>query len=78
MVLFSDDTTCFPNLFLEELLYPPRLAEEARMLADPDPPDTLMIAFANEPVAMPTLVLIITNALPPARATTRERTFSTG
>ena len=54
MVLLYDDTTYFPNLFLEELLCPPRLAEEARM-----------VAFAHEPVAMPALVSIITDALLP-------------
>ena len=57
MVLLYDDTTYFPNLFLEELLCPPRLAEEARM-----------VAFAHEPVAMSALVSIITDALPPAGA----------
>ena len=57
MVLLYDDTTYFPNLFLEELLCPPRLAEEARM-----------VAFAHEPVAMPTFISIIRDTLPPARA----------
>jgi hypothetical protein len=68
MMLFSDDTTCFPNLFLEELPCPPRPTEEDRMVADPVPPDTLMVAFADEAVAIPALVSIITDALPPARA----------
>ena len=44
MMLFSDDTTCFPNLFREELLFPPRPAEDDRIFADPVPPDTLMVA----------------------------------
>ena len=44
MMLFSDDTTCFPNLFREELLFPPRSAEDDRIFADPVPPDTLMVA----------------------------------
>ena len=42
MVLFSNDTTCFPNLFVEKLLCRPCPAEEARMVANPVPPDTLM------------------------------------
>ena len=43
MMLFSDDTTCFPNLFREELLFPPHPAEDDRIFADPVPPDTLMV-----------------------------------
>ena len=42
MVLFSNDTTCFPNLFVEKLLCRPCPAEEAQMVANPVPPDTLM------------------------------------
>ena len=38
------------------------------MVADPVPSDTLMVAFAHEPVAMSALVSIITDALPPAGA----------
>ena len=52
MMLFSDDTTCFPNLFREELLFPPRPAEDDRIFADPVPPDTLMVAG---PVWFPSL-----------------------
>ena len=33
------------------------------MVADPVPSDTLMVAFAHEPVAMSALVSIITDAL---------------
>ena len=44
MMLFSDDTTCFPNLFREELLFPPRPAEDDRIFTGPVPPDTLMVA----------------------------------
>ena len=44
MMLFSDDTTCFPNLFREELLFPPRPAKDDQIFTDPIPPDTLMVA----------------------------------
>jgi len=36
------------------------------MVANPVPPDTSMVAFARELVAMPALVSIITYALPAA------------
>ena len=60
---------CFPNFFFpEELLCPPRPVEVGRILAEPVPLETLMVAFADVPVAMPALVLIIKDALPPAAA----------
>jgi hypothetical protein len=39
---------CFPNLFREELLCP-RPTEVDLMFADPDAPETVMVAFADEP-----------------------------
>jgi len=68
MMLFSDDTMSFPILFRQELLSPPRPAEVARILAEPVPPETLMVAFADVPAAVPALVSIIIDALPPAAA----------
>ena len=52
MMLFYDDIMCFPNLFQEELLSPPRPVEVGRILAEPVPLETLMVAFADVPVAM--------------------------
>ena len=66
MMLFSDDTMSSPILFREELLSPPRPAEVDWILADP--PEALMVAFADVPVAVPALVSIIIDALPPAAA----------
>ena len=68
MMLFYDDIMCFPNLFQEELLSPPRPVEVGRILAEPVPLETLMVAFADVPAAMPALVLIIKDAFPPAAA----------
>jgi len=68
MMLFSDDTMSFPILFRQELLSPPRPAEVDRILAEPVPPETLMVAFADVPAAVPALVSIIIDALPPAAA----------
>jgi hypothetical protein len=68
MMLLFDDTMCFPNLFREELLSPPRPAEVDRILAELVPPETLMVAFADVPAAMLALVSIIIDALPPAAA----------
>ena len=60
---------CFPNFFFpEELLCPPRPVEVDRILDEPVPPETLMVAFADVPAAMPALVLIIKDASPPAAA----------
>lgn len=66
MMLFSDDTS-FPNLFLGVLLCPPRLVEVDRILDNPVPPETLMVAFADIPAAMPPIII---DALPPAAAFT--------
>jgi len=68
MMLFSDDTMSFPILFRQELLSPPRPAEVDRILTEPVPPETLMVAFAYVPAAVPALVSIIIDALPPAAA----------
>ena len=68
MMLFYDDIMCFPNLFQEELLSPPRPVEVGRILAEPIRQETLMVAFADVPAAMPALVLIIKDAFPPAAA----------
>ena len=76
MMLFSDDTMSFPILFREELLSPPRPAEVARILAEPVPPETLMVAFADVPAAVPALVSIIIDALPPAAAFTDASTMA--
>ena len=60
---------CFPKkIFPEEPLCPPRPVEVDRILDELVPPETLMVAFADVPVAMPALVLIIKDALPPAAA----------
>jgi hypothetical protein len=56
----------FPNLYREELLCPPRPVD--RILAEPVPPETLMVAFADFLAAMEALVSIIIDALPPAAA----------
>ena len=69
MMLFYDDIMCFPNFFFpEELLCPPRPVEVGRILAEPVPLETLMVAFADVPAAMPALVLIIKDAFPLAAA----------
>jgi len=68
MMLFSDDTMSFPIIFREELLSPPRPAEVDQILAEPVPLETLMVAFADVPAAVPALVSIIIDALPPAAA----------
>ena len=39
-----------------------------RILDEPVPPETFMVAFADVPAAMPALVLIIKDAFPPAAA----------
>ena len=60
---------CFPNFFSpEELLCPPRPVEVDRILDEPVPPETLMVAFADVPAAMPVLISIIIDALPLATA----------
>jgi len=56
MMFFSDGITCFPNLFWEELLCPPRSVEVDWIMTELLPPETLMITFADVPGAMPSLV----------------------
>ena len=65
MMLFYDDIMCFPNLFQEELLSPPRPVEVGRILAEPVPLETLMVAFADVPATLPALVWMVIDALPP-------------
>ena len=62
-------TLCvFLIFFPWELLCPQRPVEVNRILDEPVPPETLMVAFADVPAAMPALVLIIKDAFPLAAA----------
>ena len=65
MMLFYDDIMCFPNLFQEELLSPPRPVEVRQISDEPLPPETLLVAFPDVPATIPALVSIIVDALPP-------------
>ena len=65
LLLFYDDIMCFPNFFSMGAAWP---VEVNRILDEPVPPETLMVAFADVPAAMPALVLIIKDAFPLAAA----------
>jgi len=71
IILFFEFTSSVV-FFWDELLWPdadPRPSEVEWTFAEARPPFTLIVAFANEP-AVPALVSMTTEALPPADAFT--------